>query len=991
MAVGGAFVAGSIVSKLIMDTTQWSASVTAVTTKTARMGKSLTKVGGMLTKGLTLPLALAGAAAVKASADFEQKLVNAFSVTGSASEAVKQQMSDLAREMGATTVFAATEAADAMYYMASAGWKADDMAAALKDTLDLAAATQSDLAMATEAVISTINQFGLTSADAGRVSNVFASAISNSQATMDRLKTSMKYVGPVMNSLGKSVEETSSILMGLYNAGIDASTAGTALRMGLVKLMVPTNRSREALANLGLTFEQVNPETHKLADIIQLLGERGASTKDIMMLFGQRAGPAFAALIAKGGDALKDYEAQITGTNRAAEMAEMQIDTFKGSFKLLTSALTEAAITIGDALAPVIRKIGEGFRSLVAAFNELGPQAKSFIGIIVGIAAAMGPLALIIGKILVLVSKLKVALVASKAAFLISAAGAGILLGALAALVIGIMKVKKAQDEANAAAQRAADQEDILFNKLKKATDAAGMSELQFLRLRDAYRGSAGAMAMAIKKGKEGKELQEALAKVSAEHREEIEKQKTAMDDGIPTVAELTAEFNRLAGTEDEAKKAAEEWTEFMSSIGITTIQAKADRVKDLEGKLEKLHKLYKSGAIDMKSYVDGVNKVKKEITKLSTTLTTTALPAATFTADQIATGFGDATGKMGQHIGDFTVKVKEEAQNVIDIGAIMSSTFAGSFNESLVGILEGTMSWKDAIGNIFKNMKSAAIQVFADIATSFITDTVKSIVTGTAKMAGNIAGSMTTIGSSITGVGAGLGQLITSLAKGIATAAEIIAASAPAILIAAGVALAIYAGFKLIASLFKKTAKPGSELDFLRKITEATTSTRDMLRADYKEEFHIMQNSLVESQKHLFAIQARADRRNQLLTEIGGYEKLTAEATEEMANQLKNLKSAQGGGIFKQTELAVMHGTSAMPEIAMPIPMFEKFTAARGQSNVSMRTDMNFHIDVRDQIDPHSAQRITRETIVPQVLDAIEINDRQVRTRLEEVLKLRL
>lgn len=991
MGVGGAFVAGSIISKLIMDTTQWSASVTAVTTKTARMGKSLTKVGGMLTKGLTLPLALAGAAAVKCAADFEQSLVNAFSVTGESSMAVRKQMEDLAREMGTTSVFSAKQAADAMYYMASAGWKANDMLNAIQPTLNLAAATQADLADATEIVISTLNQFQLGSQGASRVTNVFASAISNSQATMDRLQTSMKYVGPIFNSLGKSVEETSSVLMGLYNAGIDASMAGTSLRMGMVKLMTPTARTRGALERLGLTFADVNPKTHALADIIEELGKRGADTKDIMEIFGARAGPAFAALISQGGDALRDFQDKITGTNRAAEMAEMQMDTLKGATKLMGGAISEVAISFGQLIAPTIRKMAEGIRALALKFAELGPETKKFIVRIAGIAAAMGPLVLIIGKVLILVSKLKAALIISKTAFLISAAGAGILLAALAALVIGIMKVKAAQDEANKAAQRSIDQEAELSKKLGEMRIAMKMKGAEFHKLLKQYDYYPGALAMAIKAGKHGVEMQKALAEVSRKHSEEIEKQKGAIDAEIPSVAELMAEFAKLETAEEESKKAAEEWAAFMSSIGITTIQEKADRVEYLEKNLEKLHELYKSGKIDMKSYVDGISKVKKEIEGLSTTLTTTALPAAKLTSNEIANVYAVKVGEMKQHTQDFTQTVKEETGEVIDIGAAFSETFASSFNESLRGMLSKTMTFKEGVANIFGNLKQTAIGIFADIATGYVKNLVSSVIKGTATMATNISTSMATIGKGISGVGAGLGKLITSLAKGIAKAAEIIAASAPAILIAAGVALAIYAGFKLIGSLFKKTAKPGSELDFLRKITEATASTRDMLRVDYKEEFHIMQNSLGESQKHLFAIQARADRRNQLLTEIGGYEKLTAEATEEMANQLKNLKSAQGGGIFKQTELAVMHGTPAAPEIAMPIPMFEKFTAARGQSNVSMRTDMNFHIDVRDQIDPHSAQQITRETIVPQVLDAIEINDRHVRTRLEEILKLRL
>lgn len=1016
--VGGGFVAGAIISKLIMDTSKWDKSTRDVVSRTGQLGQKLGRFGATLSTKVTAPLALAGAAAVKASADFEQKLVNAFSVTGSSSEAVKQQMSDLAREMGATTVFAATEAADAMYYMASAGWKADDMGAALKDTLDLAAATQTDLAFTTSTVISTLNQFNLTSSEADRVTNVFAAAISNSQATMDRLGTSMMYVGPVMNSLGKNVEETSSLLMGLYNAGFDASTAGTALRMGLVKLMTPTKRTAQALDRLKLTFQEVNPETHKIADIIQLLGERGATTKDIMEIFGVRAGPAFAALINQGGDALKKYEAEITGTNRAAEMAEMQIDTFKGSFKLLTSALTESAISIGNQLAPAIRTIAEGITGLVTKFNELGPQTKSFIVTVGGIVAAMGPLALILGKVLLLIDKIKTAMIASKAAFITSAAGVGILVAALGALVIGYMKVTQARDEANKAAKRAADAEDNLWAKLKKAADAAGMTNREFAELTNKYKLNAAAAAMAIKRGEEGAEIQEKLAEVSKKHKEEIDKQKEAMDVSIPTVADLTAEFNKLETSEDESKKAAEEWADFLKSIGITTVQQKADRVADLQGKLERLHALYKDGKIDMKEYTEGVNKVNTEITDLSTTLTTTAVPAAQLSASQILGAFTDATGEMQQHTQDFTEHLRTESVEVIDIGKEMSDTFALSFKSNLEGLILGTTSWKDAIVGIFGDLKAKFASIVADMATNWIMGFAQKLITGTLE-------STTSVASQLTSTASNLLKQVGSWSPGGIVGSVI-----------SGAISGLFSGIFGGKGMSKSTAK------HIHQIVDHTAQIRDVLRIDIRD------NQLNWILGKLEAIceftgdriPIKQDATNRRLADIRGNTKDTAKNTGTMVDILKNLKSAQTGAVFKETELAIMHGSPAAPEIAAPAPMFQNmlannsqlllaklmaqlekmkavgespakiadferyimemtkkaktekaFRTAQTQQNINTKTDMNINIEVKDQLDPHSAQKITREQIIPQVLHAVEVNDKQFRTRLEEILKMRI
>ena len=149
-------------------------------------------------------------------------------------------MKENSREMGAQTVFSASDAADAMYYMASAGYKVDQMADSIKATLDLAAATQSDLAFTSDVVISTLNQFGMEASDASRVTNTFAAVIGASQATMEKLAYSMRYVGPIANSLGYSVEETAGALGILYNAGFQGEQAGTVLRSAMSRLLKPT-------------------------------------------------------------------------------------------------------------------------------------------------------------------------------------------------------------------------------------------------------------------------------------------------------------------------------------------------------------------------------------------------------------------------------------------------------------------------------------------------------------------------------------------------------------------------------------------------------------------------------------------------------------------------------------------------------------------------------------------------------------------------------
>jgi TP901 family phage tail tape measure protein len=348
---------------------------------------------------VTMPLVLLAKQALQTSAEFEQSMANAASVSGATGEEL-EKMTALAREMGKTTVFSASDAADAMYYMASAGYKVEEMANAIEPILNLASATQNDLAFTTDTVIATLNQFQLESSEAERVSNVFASAIGYSQATLEKLGNSMSYVGPVANSLGWSLEETTGALSVLYNAGYDGSMAGTSLRQSLVALMNPSTSAKKIFKELCIELTKLDPTTNKFSDIVNTLAQSGITTAQAMEVFGDRAGPGMMALLAQGGDAIAAMTESITGTNSATEMAAKQVDTMQGSAKLMKSMMEEIAISIGDVLIPILRKLMEQYlMPLMERFQGLSSVSKETVVKIAMIAAAVGPLFLVLGKV----------------------------------------------------------------------------------------------------------------------------------------------------------------------------------------------------------------------------------------------------------------------------------------------------------------------------------------------------------------------------------------------------------------------------------------------------------------------------------------------------------------------------------------------------------------------------------------------------------------
>ena len=325
-----------------------------------------TKLKGLMTSAIGPLIGVMGIAAVTlalkkavdAFGSFEQAAANASSVTGKTGAAfieTKEHIMAVSKVLGETTVFKASEAADAFYDLASAGYDVANITKTeLKPILDLAAASQTDLKATTELVTSTLGQFGMAIQDSKKVADVFARTIGSSKATMEKLGNSMVYVGPVAHALGRTLEETSATLGVLYNKGFDASMAGTALRGALSRLMNPTAQIEAKLSELGVTVAEVNPKTRSMADILDTLTDAGMDTADAMELFGLRAGPAMLALT-QNTDDIRSLTLELENAGGAAAiMAEQQLTTFEGKMKLVSSKLEATSLILGERFAPMI-------------------------------------------------------------------------------------------------------------------------------------------------------------------------------------------------------------------------------------------------------------------------------------------------------------------------------------------------------------------------------------------------------------------------------------------------------------------------------------------------------------------------------------------------------------------------------------------------------------------------------------------------------------
>lgn len=364
-------------------------------------GAAVTGFGGAMALGLGM--------AVKTTADFE----SAMSRVGALSGATGKQLNSLtqtAEHLGATTAFTATQAAEGMQFLAMAGYKTNDIIAAMPGLLATAAAGQTDLATTADITSNILSGFGLQAEETARVADVLTKAFTNSNTDLEMLGYTMKYVAPIAHASGQSLESVAAAAGLLGNAGIQGTQAGTSLRRMLTRLAGPPKAAREELHDLGVTVEDAKGNMKPLA---QIIGELAEATKDmgeadrlaaISRISGVEASSAMLALMDAGQGKIEAFTKELENSGGTAEeIAKKQLDNLKGQLIILKSALEGAAIAIGTALLPALKLIVKAIQFLVDTFNSLPQPVKSAIAIFGAMATV---LALVTGPLLILVGML---------------------------------------------------------------------------------------------------------------------------------------------------------------------------------------------------------------------------------------------------------------------------------------------------------------------------------------------------------------------------------------------------------------------------------------------------------------------------------------------------------------------------------------------------------------------------------------------------------
>lgn len=235
--------------------------------KIQSVGNTMSSVGSSMTKTVTTPIVGVGAAAVKASMDFEAGMSNVQAISGATGEDM-ERLRELALEMGAKTKFSSTEAADGFSYMAMAGWKTEDMLAGLPGIMYLAEAANYDLAATSDIVTDALTAFGMTAQDSGHFADILAAASSNANTNVAMMGETFKYAAPIAGALGYSAEDVAIATGLMANAGIKASQSGTALRSIMNRLSGTNDKAATAMGELGIAFADADGNARPFKDIM---------------------------------------------------------------------------------------------------------------------------------------------------------------------------------------------------------------------------------------------------------------------------------------------------------------------------------------------------------------------------------------------------------------------------------------------------------------------------------------------------------------------------------------------------------------------------------------------------------------------------------------------------------------------------------------------------------------------------------------------------
>lgn len=376
-------------------------------------GKAMTNAGKTLSTSVTAPLAGLATVSVATVAKFDDSMSQVAAISGATGNDL-ERLRDLAKDLGATTRYSASEAADAMTYLALAGYDTNQILSATPSMLNLAAAAGMDLATAADIVTDTMSGFQMSAERAGEAADIFAAASSKSNTNVEQLGEAMKYASSTANAAGMDLAQTAAILGVFADSGVKGSMAGTTFNAILRDMKNKAKDGAIAVGDMSIALYNADGTMRDLgsimADVEQATKNMTTAQRDAALsaVFGSEAMRGVNILLATGSERYKELEqAMYNSTGASQEMAETMEDNVAGAFRAFKSQMEGIMIQIGEQLAPILRDtiipllsgFGEKISNLIKWFAGLDEGTKRTIITILGIVTAVGPVLVILGKV----------------------------------------------------------------------------------------------------------------------------------------------------------------------------------------------------------------------------------------------------------------------------------------------------------------------------------------------------------------------------------------------------------------------------------------------------------------------------------------------------------------------------------------------------------------------------------------------------------------
>lgn len=599
-----------------------------------KMGDRLTGVGAKMSVGMSVPIALFGGAAVMAFSKFDKAMTESLAIMGNVAPKMQAQMRNVARSVSEDLAVSSENAAKSFFYLASAGLDAEQSIAALPKVASFAQAGAFDMALATDLLTDAQSALGLTIRDdvvkniesMVRVSDVLVKANALANASVEQFATSLTTkAGTSMRELNIDVESGVAVLAAWADQGVKAEMAGE-------RFNIVTRDLQTAFINNRAEFERMNIAVYDslgafrpMADIVEdmegALGEMSSEGRKATLMqlgFSDRSVQATASLLGLS-DLIRKYEVglrQAGGTTD--EVANNQMKSFSNQLTVVRNKLENAFISIGESIAPsliqfaqnVLVPMIEKLGNTAKAFMELPPPVQKFIIAMAGIAAALGPVLVVLGQFITMLGVLKLSMPGVVASLL---AGKTAVLAFLAPIAPIILAAAAAGAVLAFAIKKAADESVREMGRIKRSADEAGNA---FTTLRKAAAAKRGGKAVILTDAEiEGMRARRVeLEQLVRQYAEQINGLEGALERGTASKRGLAAVAENLARVKGEMGAAQREIEKLRNAVHEVTISEEAMDAATAEvtgsvGTLGKTTPIVTDAMNALQESIDGLNK----------------------------------------------------------------------------------------------------------------------------------------------------------------------------------------------------------------------------------------------------------------------------------------------------------------------------------------------------------------------------------------------